>query len=208
MLVFKETLLIVLAVAPAATLTVSLEPSVTSPALVKFEPTVQFADATLDFRIDLLDLIDPVSPDLKSVKRRLCEYPVGLPVVIPLEQKLVLEIAMPHAGIVFPLPFLERNRPERLFDLAQLPRSSATALEIAVVMHDDAANHFKNRFKGLPIWTIQSTFTQRVIATPPALVGLFQRYDLVTILPQGLEFASGGAYLPVLEIMRIEHDNS
>ena len=79
--------------------------------------------------------------------------------MIPLQQKLVLEIAMPYVGIVLPLPFVERNRPERLFDLAQFPRSSATTLEIAAVMHDDIADHLEDRLKSWPILAVKSAFT-------------------------------------------------
>ena len=67
MLVLKKALFRVLAAVPAATLAMSLEPAAASPALMQFEPTVQFAQATLYLRIDFLDMIDPVATDFKSV---------------------------------------------------------------------------------------------------------------------------------------------
>jgi hypothetical protein len=116
---------------------------------------------------------------------------------VPFKQKLVLKVATPWFGIIFPLPFVKRNRSERLLDLAQLPCSSEAALKIVAMMHHDAADHLQDRLKNWPILAIQSTFTQRVISAPPALVRLFQCSNLVTLSMQGIEFASCGNHLPV-----------
>ena len=186
---------------PAVTLSAALEPAIALPAFVCFEPAIQFAQARFDRRIDLAEMPQPIPLDLQFVERGLREYPIRLPVAITLEDKLVAEMAMPLVGIVLPLPFVNRDRPERLLDFDELPAPTTAATEVAIVMHDDGADDGQNRFEHWTIPASQCAFAEHIEATPPALDGLFEFDDCVTPSIESVVFADGSDHLAVREIV-------
>lgn len=134
------------------------------------------------------------------------EYPVRLPVPVGRQQDPVLEIPLPGRRIILPLPLVEGNRPERLFDFEQLLRFSTASVEVAVVMHDAAADHFENRFQNGLIRSVHGPFAQYVGAPPAALDRRIKLPDRIRHVPEMFELAGDGEHLPIHEIVGIQHE--
>jgi hypothetical protein len=129
---------------------------------------------------------------------------IEMPLLVLFAVAPAIRLSMPLEPAMS-LPFVNRDGPQRLFNLAQRSRSSATSLKRAAVMHDGAADHTENRLQHGPLRMMQSAFAQHIVATPTPLVWLWQSGDRVSLLAQSIVFPDSRDNLLVRDFMGIQH---
>jgi hypothetical protein len=63
----------------------TLEPIVTLSTATRSQPTLEFAQARFDRRVDLFKIPKPIALDPQFEERRLAKSPIRLPMAIPLQ---------------------------------------------------------------------------------------------------------------------------